>query len=72
LVVGHLVAALTSLNVPADIITDVVGVVSPLRPVFVEGYEKYNKAQPAQLYIAVAVVAVVLVVAFAFAKKASR
>ena len=43
LVAGHLVAALSALNVPQDIITDVVGVVSPLRPIFVSGYEKYAK-----------------------------
>ena len=41
LVAGHLVKALNELNVPQDIITDVVEVVGPLRPIFVSGYEKY-------------------------------
>eukprot|EP01035_Chromulina_nebulosa_P008979 gene8979-12134_t len=43
LVAGHLVLALRDLNVPEDIITDVVGVVAPLRPIFVAEYEKYAK-----------------------------
>jgi hemoglobin len=42
LVAKNLVDALNSLNVPADIVTDVVGVVGPLRPIFVAGYEKYH------------------------------
>jgi truncated hemoglobin YjbI len=41
LVAGHLVKALNELNVPQDIITDVIEVVGPLRPIFVSGYEKY-------------------------------
>ena len=42
LVAGHLVGALKALNVPSDIISDIVGVVGPLRTIFVDGAIKYG------------------------------
>ena len=42
LVAGHLIGALNALNVPGDITTDIVGVVGPLRSIFVDGGAKYG------------------------------
>jgi hypothetical protein len=41
LVAGALVSTLQSINVPADIISDIVAVVSPLRSIFVDGRNNY-------------------------------
>ncbi len=41
-VAGHLVGTLQALNVPEDIQNDIVGVVGPLRQIFVDGQLKYG------------------------------
>ena len=41
IVAGHLASTLKALNVPSDIQTDVMGVVGPLRGIFVEGHNKH-------------------------------
>jgi hypothetical protein len=78
LVANHLVKTLQSLKVPEDIVTDVVGVVGPLRSIFVEGYEKYNGdggargggvVSVAYGYAAVAVLTVVVAVTVAMMLK---
>jgi truncated hemoglobin YjbI len=45
LVAGALVSTLQSINVPADIISDIVAVVSPLRSIFVDGRNNYLAEQ---------------------------
>lgn len=73
-VAGHFVATLEGLKVAPEVITEAVGVISPLRPVFAKGAVEYGPSKVSQLALPAGLVLVagMAVVAAVFVMRAKK